>query len=123
MACAAGGRHRFGKKYLYIVRAVLAAGWVLSRKTPPPVEFSRLLSEALTVPEVRECCGELVAGKAGGQESCIAAREPVLDAWLSGRFQALRVLNATIPARVADLEVIDTFFRHCLGEVWRVPAA
>ncbi|MEZ5323861.1 MAG: nucleotidyltransferase domain-containing protein [Verrucomicrobiales bacterium] len=106
------------KKYLYILRTVLAARWVISRKSPPPVAFARLLEEALNEDDLRGRCRALVAAKAAAQESSAGARDHVLDQWLTAQFQALRILNADLPNLSADHEVIDTFFRHALEDVW-----
>ena len=106
------------KKYLYILRTVLAACWVLSRKTPPPVEFARLLEEALNEDDVRLRCQALVAAKATTHESGFSARDSLLDRWLAGQFQVLRAINADLPGRAPEDDVIDTYFRHVLEDVW-----
>ena len=113
------------KKYLYVLRTVLAARWVLSRKSVPPVEFAKLQTLALTDADrnIRERTEALVAAKSRGTEGAKVSRDGVLDAWLVAQMQALKKLNADIVSRPADFDVIDAYFQHALAEVWNFRAA
>lgn len=68
------------KGYLYASRALLAARWVETHKTPPPVAFSELLELA---PDLRERLEMLVAWKAEKDEVASAGRIPELDRFIT----------------------------------------
>jgi predicted nucleotidyltransferase len=68
------------KDYLYALRAILAAEWVLDGRGIPPVPFAELLSVAPR--EVRDLVPELLEHKARTMEGERMARMPVLDAFL-----------------------------------------
>lgn len=42
------------KKYFYVLRPLLACRWILDKKTPPPVQFSKLVKEELPLELVKE---------------------------------------------------------------------
>ena len=112
------GEAAAAKNYLYALRAVLAARWVLSRKSPPPVEFPKLMAEALNEASIRSRCETLVSAKSAGEETTVVGRDTVLDQWLASQIQALKAVNADLSACVPNMEVVDTYFRYALGEVW-----
>lgn len=106
------------KKYLYILRTVSAARWVLSRKSVPPVEFVKLLNGAVEDDVIRSYCNAMTIEKASANESCSVPREVVVDQWLEIQFKTLRELNADLPSRPIDYDIIDAYFRHVLQDVW-----
>ncbi len=69
------------KDYLYALRAILAARWVLGGKKIPPVPFAELVPYA---PElVTRLVPELLAHKARTVEAEQMARIPTLDSYLA----------------------------------------
>lgn len=75
------------KAYLYALRALLAARFVLDRNDPPPVAFAELVPTAPEDVQVAIC--ELVAWKSSATENASPGNLPVLDCFLAGSIPAL----------------------------------
>ena len=102
------------KKYLYMVRALLAARWCLDECTPAPMLLSDLVDAKLpasVVPVVEN----LLAAKAAGKEHQQVAHIPALEAWIEREDEELyaRAQAAKAPSKVA-WEVLDEVFLEVL---------
>lgn len=72
------------KKYLYVLRPLLAAKWVLERPEAPPMAFESLVRELVVDPVVRQDIEELlILKRRSGEQEWLPAR-PQLNAYLSG---------------------------------------
>ncbi|QDL36459.1 nucleotidyltransferase domain-containing protein [Rhodoferax sediminis] len=70
------------KKYLYVLRPVLAALWVIERKDAPPIAFETLVDEVVTDLVVKaDIAGLLVMKRAAGEQEYFP-RRPVLNRFL-----------------------------------------
>ena len=70
------------KKYLYVLRPLLAAKWVLNRDDAPPMAFEQLMQALVTDPAVQRDIDELLEIKRrSGEREWLPAR-PVLNAYL-----------------------------------------
>ncbi|WP_197720371.1 DNA polymerase beta superfamily protein [Slackia heliotrinireducens] len=69
------------KKYLYVMRALLAARWAVQKATPVPMLFEDL-ANALLEPEMRGVVAGMLAEKRVGDERELHARIPEVDAWI-----------------------------------------
>lgn len=69
------------KKYLYTVRALLAARWVVAERRPAPMRLKDLVDAGLEGP-VRGPLEDVLADKAVSGERDGHPRVPELDAWL-----------------------------------------
>jgi len=70
------------KKYLYVLRPLLAAKWVLQRDDAPPMAFEHLVQALVTDAAVRRDIDELlVVKRRSGEQEWLPAR-PVLNAYL-----------------------------------------
>lgn len=97
-----------GKKYLYAVRSLLAASWMLDHPTPgsaPPVRFDRLRSETPVIGPVDAAIQDLLDWKTGLGETEAHRRFPVLDRWIDS--ELLR-LEREVP-RLPDPQVGRAF--------------
>lgn len=79
------------KKYLYVIRPLLAAQWVRSYRTFPPVHFRDLFETIIvqyetTYPELREAIERLLAKKAEASELADAPRDDALHEWIKWEF-------------------------------------
>ena len=70
------------KKYLYLVRATLAARWCLDERSPAPMLVSDLVAAKLP-PQLHACYEQLLAAKLSGSEGSVVAHMPELDLWLA----------------------------------------
>lgn len=98
------------KKYLYMVRALLAARWCLEEGTPTPMLLRDLMAAKLPSRLVTEV-QELLAVKAAGKEHAEVARMSELEAWLHAEDAALQALarEAEAPPKV-PWEGLDEVF-------------
>jgi predicted nucleotidyltransferase len=96
------------KKYLYVLRPLLAAKWVLAWPDAPPMAFESLVRELVHDPAVLSDIAELLALKRrSGEQEWLPAR-PVLNAFLT---QLMQELDAAAPATTrADGAVLDELF-------------
>lgn len=70
------------KKYLYVLRPLLAAKWVLTREDAPPMAFEELVRESIQEAEVlADIEALLVLKRQAGEQEWLPAR-PVLNAYL-----------------------------------------
>lgn len=81
------------KKYLYVMRSLLAARWVADRQSTPPVPFMELV-EAELEPAMKPLFTKLVRQKACLLEGGIMPHIPELDEWIE---EAYREVEASIP--------------------------
>ena len=83
------------KKYLYVLRPILAAQWVLQREDAPPMPFEQLADVLVTDAAVRLDIAELLAQKRqAGEQEWLPAR-PRLNAFID---EALARLHQAQPA-------------------------
>lgn len=77
------------KKYLYVLRPLLAAKWVLERPDAPPMAFESLARELVSEAAVLQDIEDLLALKRrSGEQEWLPAR-PTLNAFLDGLLQEL----------------------------------
>jgi len=112
------------KKYLYVLRPVLGADWILERGIMPPTEFAKLLDAASSsssssrLPsDVRAEIDALLEKKKGAAELADGPRLPALHAFLGERIEKLRDLDPPQTERV-DPAPLDALMRETLWRVW-----
>jgi predicted nucleotidyltransferase len=96
------------KKYLYVIRPLLAALWVTRHPDAPPMPFEQLVHSLVDDPAVlREIDDLLVLKRSGGELDWVPAR-PVLNQFLQ---QLLHELDTAQPARgEPDFQPLDELF-------------
>ena len=82
MAACTAGTIRL-KKYLYTMRALLAARWVVAERAPAPMLFGDLVGAELE-DSMSGLVEELLAAKTASGESDERPRVPAFDAWVAG---------------------------------------
>lgn len=103
------------KKYLYVLRPLLACRWIERFQTPVPVLFQDLVDTVLEEAEVREAVAALVARKQAGDELVAGPRDEVLAQFVEMELVRLDALNH--PTDISgEVEELDAFFRlHALA--------
>lgn len=103
------------KKYLYVLRPLLAAKWVLERPDAPPMAFETLVRELVPDAAVRQDIDELlVLKRRSGEQEWLPAR-PLINTFLEGLLADLA--DASPPAGDADLPLLDDLLAETvLGE-------
>ncbi len=103
------------KRYLYVLRAVCAARFVLDRGAPPPVLFSELMGQVDIVPELGRVIDEMVANKATGDEGDGISRSALLDTFIGSSLESIATEVDALDSRVAPAEGLDALFRDGLA--------
>lgn len=107
------------KKYLYVLRPVLACRWIERHGSMPPMEFAKLVDDQLPRP-LRRAVGQLLDRKRAGDELAEGPRLPEINEFLETSIGRLRVSPAAFPERPRpELAALDSVFRDCLAEAWR----
>lgn len=110
-----------GKKYLYVLRATLAARWVWDQRQPPPVAFAELLPQA--PPAIRAEMEQLVAHKAAGSESDAFAVSPALLAFAENERAQLAEWAASLESPAVEPAPLDGLFLETLKHLFPSPFA
>ena len=98
------------KKYLYIVRALLAARWCLEERTPAPMLISDLIDAKLPA-ALLPTIEELLARKAAGSEHLDVPHIPELDGWAESESAELHALAQAEPApKAVPWDTLDEVF-------------
>lgn len=102
------------KKYLYVLRPVLAARWIERGLGAPPMLFSELRAATLDDPRVDAALDRLLADKAKNVEMSLAPRDEILHGFLGPEIERLRSLSLE-PKKRPDEAELDAFFRKWIG--------
>ena len=98
------------KDYLYAMRAVLAATWVLDGRGIPPVPFAELLPVAPD--EIRDLVPSLLKHKAATMESDRMQRITALDDFLKSSLEAIEARISILPQSSACRETLNRLARR-----------
>ncbi|MEO1451396.1 MAG: nucleotidyltransferase domain-containing protein [Bacteroidota bacterium] len=99
------------KKYFYALRPVLAALWVATSQSIPPLQFERLWPDLITDSAVREALEKLLERKEQAVEGELISRIPVLDTFIeTSRGQVQEALQQVEKTR-SELDKLNDFFR------------
>lgn len=106
------------KKYLYVLRPILACLWIEKYGTMPPTEFSKLVRDARLSVTLNAAIDELLARKMSGDELDTAPKVPVLNEFIEQMLDHYSLLSGKRPTPVADYDALDLLFREMLQAVW-----
>ncbi|HLZ87785.1 MAG TPA: nucleotidyltransferase domain-containing protein [Puia sp.] len=101
------------KKYFYALRPALACGWILEKRTVPPMEFA-VLRTLITDSAWNATVDELLRQKARADEKALIAPIPLLQHWLSNTLEQFKNRADTIPAVKHDTTRLDELFRKTI---------
>lgn len=108
------------KKYFYVLRPILACGWIEKFNTMPPIEFD-LLVEAL-VPkggELHAMIEQLLIRKKAGEELDYEPKLHIINEYLEDRIDHFeQTATALKQADGGQDKQLDELFRKALKEVW-----
>ena len=104
------------KKYLYVLRSLLAALWIEQGRGNPPTPFQRLVDTIVTDGALRDAIGQLVAAKRKTGEAEYGAPLPVVNGFLERELsrleQAPQFARSPIDFSVLD----DIMFSTVMGK-------
>ena len=105
------------KKYLYVLRPLLAVRWLESSRGVVPMPFRELVETLVPPGELRDAIERLLRLKQGGEELAWGPRIPALNDWIKVELARLTVgPTALAPAAKPGLEPLNTVFRAWLTE-------
>lgn len=96
------------KKYLYVLRPVLACVWIMQKHTVPPTEFMKLVEEVLPE-ELKALVDELLAVKIKSGEKEKGARIPQIDLFIESKLNEATVFPVTDEEQ-ENYEKLDKLF-------------
>lgn len=100
------------KKYLYAVRALLAARWVMQEQAPAPVPFAPLREQFLPA-AMQDAVSELLYLRNSGTEKAAGPPHTAVLRWIEQQIDTLRAQlpdHKSLP--LPDLTEADAFFRR-----------
>jgi len=104
------------KHYLYALRSLLSAKWVLECRSVPPVEFARLVEQSKLSPAVIEAIAVLVASKGSGNEHLVIDLDPVLHPFIEMQLAALDEIARQMGAFAPESELVDAFLQGIVSD-------
>lgn len=102
------------KKYLYVLRPVLACVWIMQKHSVPPTEFMSLVEEVLPS-ELRNIVDELLTAKMNGSEKQIGSRISELDLFIETKLSEASMF-AEVNTTKLDLDKLDNLFLEIIEE-------
>jgi predicted nucleotidyltransferase len=101
------------KKYLYVIRPLLACRWIERGVGMVPVPISTLIEGTVDSEELRAAIDDLLAKKAQGFEKDEAPADPVLADFITLELERLETVDIA-PTEAPDSALLDTLFRSAL---------
>jgi len=103
------------KKYLYVIRPLLACRWIERHLGQVPMLFGQLVESVLDEAAVRTALVELVARKQAGEELAVAPPVEALSRFIEAELPRLQALTEPDDA-AGEVEKLNDFFRrHALA--------
>jgi predicted nucleotidyltransferase len=93
------------KKYLYVLRPILAAQWTLAKSGVPPMAFESLVDAMVSDPLLREDIDDLLREKRQVLEAASVQRRPRLNAFIEESL--VQFALAAPPLLAHDMSVLD----------------
>lgn len=106
------------KKYFYVLRPLLAMGWIDQGLGPVPIEFGKLLDATVSDPAVRTAIDELLAAKRSGAELDRGPRIPAISDFIEREMARLEQTRSRRLSPAPPVEALNELFRITLNEVW-----
>ena len=102
------------KKYLYVLRPLLAVRWLESGRGVVPMPFNDLVETLVPPGELRDTIDQLLAAKQGGAELAWGPQIPALSDWIVAELARLEAGPALESTTNPGLELLDQAFRAWL---------
>lgn len=103
------------KKYLYVIRPILACRWILERGTPPPMLFSELVESQLEE-EVKPIVHNLLQAKMSTPEVAQSPRIDALNEWIEKSLTQVEKAISVLPkSNKTGWSELNTLFCNILN--------
>jgi hypothetical protein len=94
------------KKYLYVLRPLLATLWIESGHGMVPMQFQDLVDALVTDPPLHEAIARLLAIKRAAMESAYGEQLPIIDTFIDAELSRLESVLPPLP-RDTDFSILD----------------
>lgn len=103
------------KKYLYVIRPILACKWILNRKCPPPVLFADLIDSELEE-EMRPVVDYLLEQKINSPEKSLIKRIDKLNNYIDVNIASLKDIVDAMPGETKpDWKTLNELFAKIIS--------
>lgn len=107
------------KKYLYVLRPLLAMRWIEQERGAVPMEFDRIVKETRLDPETQSAIRDLVDRKTSGAELDRGPRIPALNAFIATEMARFATLEHQHRGRdLPQTAELNALFQETLRETW-----
>ena len=106
------------KKYLYVLRPLMAVRWIEKGLGPVPVEFEKLVEAVIDDRALKSEISELVARKRKESELGSEPRIPLLHDFIERELANYGDDNGPKKPPRLPIEKMNSLFRETLEEVW-----
>ena len=103
------------KKYLYVLRPILAAKWVIDKKTAPPMLFSDLIKAELD-PAIKPEVEHLLEMKRDLPEMGMAKKVTVLNDYIEDTLPTFKAIADEMPENKVEWADLNDYFRCLIKE-------
>ena len=112
------------KKYLYVLRPILACQWIEQTDTMAPMEFQKLVDTQVTDSKLKSEIEKLLIRKSNGEELSEEPRIQIINDFLGERiFYFDSLLKRFDPVQQPDTTKLNELFRRTLQEVFNSTAS
>ncbi len=94
------------KKYLYVLRPLLATLWIEQGRGAAPMRFEDLVDSIVTDPALRDAIGQLLAHKRAAKESEYGQPLPLINAFIDAELSRLESVLPPVP-HDTDFSILD----------------
>ena len=106
------------KKYLYVLRPIVAILWIERGLGVPPTLFQTALDATVEDPKTRVAINSLLEEKRSGRELDVGPQIPEISNFLETELARLEESPAANQTEPADWEPLNALFREALQQVW-----
>ncbi|MBO1927774.1 nucleotidyltransferase domain-containing protein [Thiomicrorhabdus sp. 6S2-11] len=103
------------KKYLYVLRPLLAIEWILQFAKPIPMRFSELVDACLPEQNVKEAVEHLLWVKTQRSEIAYGNAIPVLNAWIERKLAEFEAIRPDM-IKTSSISALNTVFQQFCQE-------
>ncbi|MBI5471443.1 MAG: nucleotidyltransferase domain-containing protein [Ignavibacteriae bacterium] len=106
------------KKYLYVLRPLLATRWIRQGLGPVPIEFARVVEATVPSGPVRDAIDRFIEQKRAGQDLDRGPRIPILSDFIEAEIQTLADEAPDRQFKPASVEKLNALFQTILSDLW-----
>jgi predicted nucleotidyltransferase len=106
------------KKYLYVLRPVLAVIWLERQLGVVPTEFQKLVDGVVGDPDLKKAINELLDLKRSGSEMDYAPKIPEISQFLEIELERMEAEQFERRTGNCPVDKLNEIFRGALEEIW-----